>query len=46
LDPCADIDHKSETLLEYRVYGRDIAKIVENWRKKDSDLAGNYPRPE
>ena len=46
LDPCADIDHKSETFFKYRVYSKDLAKIVENWRKKDLDLAGDCPRPE
>ena len=28
LDPCADIDHKAETFFEYRVYGKDLAKVV------------------
>ena len=46
LDPCADIDHKSETFFDYRVYGKDLAMVVTNWKKKNADLAGDCPRPE
>ncbi len=46
LYPCADIDHKEESLLKYRVYNNDYWRMMSNWRKKDSQLAGNCPRNE
>jgi hypothetical protein len=46
LNPCADIDHKSETMSKYRVYINDMKKITDNWKKKDSQLPDSCPRPE
>jgi hypothetical protein len=28
----------------YRVYINDLATVATNWKKKDIDLLGNYPR--
>jgi hypothetical protein len=44
LNPCADIDHKAQTLFKYRVYINDLAVIVRNWKKTDADLPGDCPR--
>ena len=41
-----DTDSGTETRFKYRIHGKDISKIVQNWRKKYSDLAGDCPRPE
>jgi parallel beta-helix repeat protein len=46
LDPCADIDHKSETFFKYRVFGNDLAIITANWHKTDAELDGDCPRDE
>ena len=32
-----DVDSAIETLLRYRVFGRDLAAVVENWKKKIDD---------
>jgi hypothetical protein len=32
-----DVDGATETLLRYRVYGKDLAAVVENWKKKIDD---------
>jgi hypothetical protein len=46
LNPCADIDHKSQGLAKFRVYGNDLNIVVGNWKAKDSTLPGDCPRPE
>jgi hypothetical protein len=49
LDPCADIDHKSEGALKYRVGPADLGILIVNWKKKDAGLPGNcgaLTRPE
>jgi hypothetical protein len=46
LNPCADIDHKAETLQKYRVYTDDLAILLTAWKKKGAELAGDCPRLE
>ena len=41
-----DADGGTETFFNYRVYGKVLAMVVANWKKKDADLAGDWPRPE
>ena len=44
----------TETFFKYRVYGKDLATVVTNWKKKDRDdpydpttqLPGDCPRSE
>ena len=47
LNPCADIDHKNSGFpFRYRVFTKDLSKLVTNWKKNDKDLPGNCPRDE
>lgn len=32
-----DVDGKTETFFKYRIYGKDLVAIVENWKKKIDD---------
>jgi hypothetical protein len=32
-----DVDGATETIVNYRVYGKDLAAVVENWKKKIDD---------
>jgi hypothetical protein len=32
-----DVDSATETVLGYRVYGKDLAAVVENWKRKIDD---------
>jgi hypothetical protein len=45
LDPCADFRHDAQ-VIGWRVYTNDLNRLAENWQKKDSQLAGDCPRPE
>jgi hypothetical protein len=32
-----DVDGATETFFAYRIYGKDLAAVVENWKKKADD---------
>ena len=42
----ADADGGVEGIFKYRVYFNDLDIFVANWKKKDSQLPGDCPRPE